>query len=117
MYQRGSLKKVEKKERFDLGTPPPDQRQGTPLVVGLVSDFTTEDDANIEVDRLGLWARINCANTRTERVRFNHLGEYYIEVEFDPEVTASPNSLKISSLTRWDSKERPSNEGVGEIVG
>ena len=46
-YQRGSLKKVEKKKgltwvlRYRINGV-----EQTPLVVGLVSDFPTEDDAN-----------------------------------------------------------------------
>jgi integrase len=92
-YQRGSLKKVERKEgmtwvlRYRIKG-----KEQTPLVVGLVRDLPTEDKANVEVDRLGLRVRVNCTNPRTERVRFNQLGEYYLKVEFDPEVTASPKS-------------------------
>ena len=92
-YQRGSLKKVKRKEgltwvlRYRTKG-----KEQTPLVVGLVSDFPTEDKANVEVDRLGLRVTINCTNARTERVRFNQLAEYYLKVEFDPEVTASPKS-------------------------
>jgi len=67
-------------------------KEQTPLVVGLVSDFPTEDEANIEADRFGLRVKINCTDPRTERVRFNQLAEYYLKVEFDPEVTASPKS-------------------------
>jgi hypothetical protein len=76
-YQRGSLKKVERTEgltwvlRYRI-----DGKEQTPLVVGLVNDFPTEDDANVEVDVLGLRVRINCTNLRTERVRFNQLAEY-----------------------------------------
>src|SRR5208282_2129761 len=92
-YQRGSLKHVKRKEgmtwvlRYRIKG-----KEQTPLVVGLVSDFPTEDKANVEVDRLGLRVTINCTNARTERVRFNQLAEYYLKVEFDPEVTASPKS-------------------------
>ena len=92
-YQRGSLKKVERKEgltwvlRYRTKG-----KEQTPLIVGLVSDFPTEDKANIEVDRLGLRVTINCTNPRTERVKFSQLAEYYLKVEFDPEVTASPKS-------------------------
>ena len=60
-YQRGSLKKAERKEgltwvlRYRING-----KEQTPLVVGMVSDFPTEDDANVEVDRLGL---SNCTCT------------------------------------------------------
>jgi hypothetical protein len=93
MYQRGSLKKVKRKEgltwvlRHRING-----KEQTPLVVGPVSDFPTEDEANVEVDRRGLRVKINCTNPRTERVRFNQLAEYYLKVEFDPEVTATPKS-------------------------
>ncbi|HXY52204.1 MAG TPA: site-specific integrase [Terriglobales bacterium] len=92
-YQRGSFKKVKKKEgltwvlRYRVGG-----KEQTPLVVGLVADFPTVDKAELEVDRLGLRVRINCANPGTRRIKFDELAEYYLKVEFDPEVTASPKS-------------------------
>jgi hypothetical protein len=92
-YQRGSLKKAMKKEgltwmlRYRVGG-----SEQTPIVVGLVSDFPTEDGASLEADRLGLRVRINCADSKTRRVKFSELAEYYLKVEFDPEVTASPKS-------------------------
>jgi integrase len=92
-YQRGSLKKVMKKEgetwvlRYRAGG-----KEQTPLVVGLVADFRTENEAELEADRLGLRVRINCTDGRTRRVKFDELAEYYLKVEFDPEVTARPKS-------------------------
>src|SRR5215472_11196912 len=92
-YQRGSLKRVMKKAgltwvlRYRAGG-----KEQTPLVVGLVADFPTEDEAELEVDRLGLRVRINCADPGTRRIKFDELAEYYLKVEFDPEVTASPKS-------------------------
>lgn len=92
-YQRGSLKRVMKKKgwtwvlRYRVGG-----REQTPLVVGLVADFPTKDEAELEVDRLGLRVRINCCASGTRRVKFEELTEYYLKVEFDPEVTASPKS-------------------------
>jgi integrase len=92
-YQRGSLKKVKKKEglmwvlRYRVGG-----SEQTPLVVGLVADFPTEDEALLEVDRLQLRLRINCTSQGTRRIKFDELAEYYLKVEFDPEVTASPKS-------------------------
>jgi len=44
------------------------------------------------VTRLGLRIRINSGNAQVGRIRFNELAEYYLKVEFDPEVTASPKS-------------------------
>ena len=52
-YQRGSLKKVKKKGgvdwvlRYRVGG-----KEQTPFVVGLVADFPTVDEAELEVDRL-----------------------------------------------------------------
>jgi integrase len=92
-YQRGSLKKVKKKEglkwvlRYRVGG-----KEQTPLVVGLVADFPTVDEAELEVDRLGLRVRINFADSGTRRIKFDELSEYYLKVDFDPEVTASPKS-------------------------
>ena len=92
-YQRGSLKKVKKKKgltwvlRYRI-----DGSEQTPLIVGLVENFPAEDDASLEADRLGLRVRINSGNSQTGRMRFNELAEYYLKVEFDPEVTATPKS-------------------------
>jgi integrase len=92
-YQRGSFKKVMKKEgetwvlRYRAGG-----KEQTPLVVGLVADFPTEDEAELEADRLGHRVRINCTDGGTRRVKFDELAEYYLKVEFDPEVTARPKS-------------------------
>jgi integrase len=92
-YQRGSLKKVERKEGLTwVLRYRSNGKEQTPLIVGSVSDFPGEDEANVEVDRLGYRVRINCTNPRTNRVKFDDLAEYYLEVEFDPEVTASPKS-------------------------
>ena len=41
-------------------------KEQTPLIVGLVSDFPHEDEANVEADRLGLRVRINCTNPKPE---------------------------------------------------
>ncbi len=92
-YQRASLRKVKKKKgltwvlRYRLKG-----EEQTPLVVGLVENFPTEDEASLEADRLGLRVRINSGNSRAGRARFSELAEYYLKVEFDPEVTASPKS-------------------------
>ena len=56
------------------------------------TDFPTVDEAELEVERLGLRVRINCADSGTRRIKFDELAEYYLKVEFDPDVTASPKS-------------------------
>ena len=98
-YQRGSLKKVRKKKgwiwvlRYRING-----AEQTPIVVGLVADFPTEDEASLEADRLGLRVRINSGISSRERVRFRELAEYYLKVEFDPEVTASPKSANTKPI-------------------
>lgn len=92
-YQRGSLKKVKTKKgwiwvlRYRING-----AEQTPLVVGLVDDVPTEDEASLEADRLGLRVRINCGVPQGGRMKYCELAEYYLKVEFDPEVTASPKS-------------------------
>ena len=92
-YQRGSLKKRKTKKgwiwvlRYRMNG-----AEQTPLVVGLVSDFPTEDEASLEADRLGLRVSINCGVPHGHRMKFCELAEYYLKVVFDPEVTASPKS-------------------------
>jgi integrase len=116
MYQRGSLKKVQRKEgltwvlRHRIKG-----KEQTPLVVGLVSDLPTEDQANVEVDRLGLRAEINVRNgTSQGRLKFTELAEFYLMVVTDPTVTASPmdeNTMPILKhnvrdylIAKWGSK-------------
>src|SRR5260370_23633472 len=92
-YQRGSLKRVKTKKgwiwvlRYRING-----AEQTPLVVGLVDDFPTEDEASLEADRLGLRVRINCGVPQGGRMKYCEIAEYYLKVEFDPEVTASPKS-------------------------
>ena len=92
-YQRGSLKKIRTKKgwiwvlRYRING-----AEQTPLVVGLVTDFPTEDEASLEADRLGLRVRINSGVPQGCRMKFCELAEYYLKIEFDPEVTASPKS-------------------------
>lgn len=98
-YQRGSLRKVRTKKgwiwvlRYRVNG-----AEQTPLVVGLVTDFPTEDDASLEADSLGLRVRINCGLAQSGRLKFSELAEYYLKVEFDPEVTASPKSANTRPI-------------------
>jgi integrase len=91
-YQRGSLKKMKKKEGWTwVLRYRANGKEKTPLVVGLVCDLRTEDEANVEVDRLGLRTQINVRNSSSEgRMRFGELAEFYLTVVTDPTVTASP---------------------------
>lgn len=116
MYQRGSLKKVERRRgmtwvlRYRTNG-----KEQTPLAVGLVSDFPTEDEANVEVDRLGLRTQINVRSTTSRRrLKFGELAEFYLMVVTDPTVTASPmdaNTMPILKhnvrdylIVRWGSE-------------
>jgi integrase len=99
-YQRGSLKQVRKKEgltwvlRYRMNG-----NEQTPLFVGLVADFPAEDEANVEVDRLGLRSQINVRGSIPHgRMKFGELAEFYLMVVTDPTVTTSPmdeNTLPI----------------------
>jgi len=85
-YQRGSLKKVSRKEgetwvlryratRWD------GKRIENIASVGLVRDFPKEKDAWREVDKLGLLVRIN-GDSRKTRIRFDALAEQYLKNDF-----------------------------------
>src|SRR5437667_137959 len=82
-YQRGSLKQVERKEgltwvlRYRVTKPDGNRVEGTPLVVGLVCDHPTQADAQREVDRLGLRARINVDQPQAGPLKFDALAEFY----------------------------------------
>jgi hypothetical protein len=119
-YQRGSLKQVKTKKgltwvlRYRIKG-----AEQTPLVVGLVADFPTEGKASLEADRLGLRVRINCGISSRERVRFPELAEYYLKVEFDPEVTASPKSANTKPILELWLPKIPSDlktQGFGSFV-
>src|SRR5207248_11675388 len=103
-YQRGSLKKAERKEgltwvlRYRING-----KEQTPLVVGMVSDFPTEDDANVEVDRLGLRVRINSqSNIPQCRIKFNEPPQFYLTVATDPMVTASLMDENTMTIVKHD---------------
>jgi hypothetical protein len=77
-YQRGSLKKVYRKEgetwvlRYRVANAGGRRvEHNTPI--GLVRKFPKDEDAWREVDRLGILIRINDAPP-TSRIRFNSLG-------------------------------------------
>jgi integrase len=85
-YQRGSLKKVPRKEgdiwvlRYRV-TGMDGRRVENTLPVGMVRDFPKEKDAWREVDKLGLLVRINEAPCPA-RIRFNQLAEHYLKADF-----------------------------------
>ena len=100
-YQRGSLKKVHRKEgetwvlRYRVSTA--DGRRvehNTPI--GLVRKFPRDEDAWREVDRLGILIRINDAPT-SNRIRFDALAEHYLKADFGADAVRpkSENSTTI----------------------
>ena len=83
-YQRGSLKKVKRREgelwvlRYRV-TNSDGRRVENVMPIGLVQQFPKGKDAWREADRLGLSVRINEAPTR---VSFNFLAEHYLKADF-----------------------------------
>src|SRR5258708_17354659 len=86
-YQRGSLKKMPRKEgntwvlRYRVTTA--DRRRVEhSLPIGLVRDFPSEQAARREVDRLGLLVRINSDAPATGRIHFATIAEHYLRADF-----------------------------------
>jgi integrase len=85
-YQRGSLKKVHRKEgetwmlRYRV-TSAEGNRVEHNLPIGLVRNFPRDRDAWREVDRLGLGVRVNEA-PGPGRVSFQFLAEHYLKADF-----------------------------------
>jgi integrase len=114
-YQRGSLKKVSRKEgatwvlRFRITNAEGERVENT-LPVGLVCDFPKEQDAWREVDRLGLLVRINSDAPCPARTRFDALAEHYLKADFGEDAVRpkSVNTIPIVEhyvrdylITRW----------------
>lgn len=101
-YQRGSLKKVSRKEgatwvlRFRVSNAEGRRVEHT-LPVGLVRDFPKEQDAWKEVDRLGLATRVNSDAPCPGRTRFNVLAEHYLKADFGEDAVRpkSVNTIPI----------------------
>src|SRR5258708_3437533 len=101
-YQRGSLKKVKRREgeiwmlryrvkkcggrRFDNAMP-----------IGLVREFPKDKDAWREADRLGLSVRIN-DNPLPGRIRFDFLAEYYLRADFGADAVRPKSANTISHV-------------------
>jgi integrase len=100
-YQRGSLKKVRRKEgdtwvlRFRV-TNAEGKRVEHILAVGLVQKFPKDKDAWREVDRLGLGVRIN-DTPGPGRVQFSFLAEHYLKADFGADAVRpkSVNTIPI----------------------
>jgi len=86
-YQRGSLKKVPRKEgdtwvlRYRVATADGRRVENT-LPVGLVRDLPSEKAAWREVDTLGLLVRVNSDAPTTGRLHFTALAEHYLKADF-----------------------------------
>jgi hypothetical protein len=109
-YQRGSLKKVKRKEgeiwvlRYRV-TNSDGRRVENIMPIGLVQRFPKGKDAWREADRLGLSVRINDAPAVAPSVSFHFLAEHYLKAEFgvdalrpksvNPPVTSSKSSALI----------------------
>src|SRR6266849_4635186 len=100
-YQRGSLKKVRRKEgdtwvlRYRVANAEGRRvEHNTPI--GLVQKFPRHEDTWREVDRLGILVRINDAPS-SSRIRFNSLAEHYLKADFgaDSVRSKSANSTSI----------------------
>jgi integrase len=114
-YQRGSLKKVSRREgaswvlRYRVASDEGRRVENT-LPVGLVCDFPKAQDAWREVDRLGLSARINSDAPCPGRTRFDSLAEHYLKADFGEDAVRpkSENTIAITGhlvrdylIARW----------------
>jgi hypothetical protein len=85
-YQRGSLKKVKRREgeiwvlRYRV-TNSVGRRVENVMPIGLVREFPKDKDARREADRLGLPVRIN-DSPLPGRIHFNFLAEHYLKADF-----------------------------------
>jgi integrase len=101
-FQRGSLKKVERKEgqgwvlRYRTNAADGRRVENT-LPVGLVCLFPKERDAWREVDKLGLLARINNEQSGA-RMRFAQLAEHYLKVDFSEDAVRPKTEKTVSNV-------------------
>jgi integrase len=100
-YQRGSLKKVHRKEgetwvlRYRV-TSADGRRVEHSATIGLVREFPKDKDAWREVDRLGLGVRIN-DTPAPGRASFHFLAEHYLKADFGADAVRpkSANTIPI----------------------
>jgi integrase len=102
-YQRGSLKKVHRKEgetwvlRYRVVSEEGRRVEHT-TPIGLVQTFPRGEDAWREVDRLGILIRIN-DDASSSRVRFSFLAEHYLKADFGADAVR-PKSENSTSIIR-----------------
>jgi len=101
-YQRGSLKKVQRKEgeiwvlRYRVtGANGKRVEHATPI--GLVRQFPKDTDAWREVDRLGILIHIN-DDTDSGRIRFSFLAEHYLKADFGADSVRPKSENTISHV-------------------
>jgi integrase len=100
-YQRGSLKKVRRKEgetwvlRYRVASADGRRVEHT-TPIGLVRQFPKDMDARREADRLGLPVRIN-DRLLPGRMQFNFLAEHYLRADFGADAVRpkSANTIPI----------------------
>ena len=101
-YQRGSLKKLRRKEgetwvlRFRVVSAE-GKRVENILPIGLVREFPKDRDAWRQVDRLGLGVRINDTPAHG-RASFHSLAEHYLKADFGSDAVRpkSANTIPIA---------------------
>jgi integrase len=101
-YQRGSLKKLRRKEgetwvlRYRV-TNAEGKRVEHIATIGLVRQFPKDRDAWREVDRLGLGVRIN-DTPAVGRVSFHFLAEHYLKADFGADAVRPKSVNTISHV-------------------
>src|SRR2546427_13113710 len=101
-YQRGSLKKVKRREgeiwvlRYRV-TNSDGRRVGNVMPIGLVREFLKDKDAWREADRLGLSVRIN-DRPLPGRLRLDFLAEHYLRARFGADAGRPKLANTISLL-------------------
>jgi integrase len=113
-YQRGSLKKVRRREgdtwvlRYRVASADGRRVEHT-TPIGLVRKFSKNEDAWREVDRLGILIRIN-DDTASRSIGFSSLAEHYLKADFGSDAVRpkSENSTSIMEhivrdylIVRW----------------
>jgi integrase len=101
-YQRGSLKKVKRREgeiwvlRYRV-TNSDGRRVENVKPIGLVREFPKDKDARREADRLGLPVRIN-DNPPAGRIHFNFLAGHYLKADFGADSVRPKSANTISHV-------------------
>jgi integrase len=105
-YQRGCLKKVQRKEgetwvlRYRV-TAADGRKVENTLPVGLACDFVSEKAAWREVDRLGLLVRINSDSPAPGRIRFCSLAEFYLKADFGADAVRPKSANTIPNVEHY----------------